>query len=295
MEFLQKFDAYREMFNTYAKHTFVCREGTPRELYEAMAYSFFAGGKRIRPVILLASYSLFHQDCTAALPFALALEQIHTYSLIHDDLPAMDNDDLRRGRPTCHKVYGEALALLAGDGLLNSAFETASTAISEDTANPLNGVRALALLAQAAGSSGMIGGQVLDMAYESRAANAREMEQMYAQKTGALLYTASTAGAILAGASETDISKLKQYGTLLGVAFQIKDDMLDVTGSAAELGKNPGSDDKNHKSTYVSVYGLEKCKALLSQYTERAVEKVSGIEGSGFLCELARYMENREN
>ncbi len=261
---------------------------------EAMRYSLLAGGKRIRPFLTLEFCRLSGGGEEAALPFACAVEMVHTYSLIHDDLPCMDDDDLRRGRPTCHKVYGEAMALLAGDGLLNRAYETA-LAGAVDCDRPEYGVAAAAELAGAAGILGMIGGQVLDMEGETRSLSAEELSRMHSLKTGALIKAAARMGCLAAGAPEALLQAAEDYAANLGLAFQMVDDILDVTGDPAKLGKAVGADGVHHKSTYVSLFGLEEAGRLAEEATRRAVEAVEGIPGSGLLRQLAESLLHREH
>lgn len=237
---------------------------------EAMAYSLLDAGKRIRPVLLLEFCSLYGGDVNSALPFACALEMIHSYSLIHDDLPCMDDDDLRRGKPSCHKRFGEATALLAGDALLTNAFETA---LSDDSAAIPSGrrLRAVKLLANRAGVAGMIGGQVIDLESESKRVPVETLEQMDELKTGALISAACQLGCVLAGATDDMISSAGEYARCIGLAFQIVDDILDATSSSQALGKPVGSDLNNDKSTYVSLLGLEESRRLVDELTENAV------------------------
>lgn len=260
-------------------------------LYDAMEYSLLSGGKRIRPLLTLAVCRMCGGDVALALPFACAAEMIHTYSLIHDDLPCMDDDDLRRGRPTNHKVYGEATAILAGDGLLTAAFET----VLEAPGLPAERVvAAAACLAKSAGGRGMVGGQVLDMAAEGRSVTARDVEHLQSLKTGALLCAAAEMGCIAAGGGEHDRAAVRKYAQKLGLAFQIRDDMLDVTGDEATLGKPIGSDADNEKTTFVTLRGLDGCAALMDQLTGEAVGALADFEDAGFLRWLAEALAGRE-
>ena len=256
-----------------------------RTVWEAMQYSLMAGGKRIRPVLLLwtgLSLGAAEQDL---LPFAQSLEMIHTYSLIHDDLPAMDNDDYRRGRLTNHKVYGEAAAILAGDGLLNLAFETMGEAMCHmagqvDGSHRLqNMAKANAFMARCAGPSGMIAGQIADLASEGRQIDIEELTYIEYNKTSQLLMAALVCGGLLAGADDAIIEKLQKAGGALGKAFQIWDDVLDVEGSLEELGKAPSSDAANEKATFVSCYGLEKAKEEAARLTDEALENLQILPG----------------
>lgn len=268
--------------------------GALETIFQAARYSALAGGKRLRPALLMEFYALHGENAEKALPFACALEMVHTYSLIHDDLPCMDNDDLRRGKPTNHKVFGEATALLAGDSLLTRAFETmlchCPTEIPAE-----NALKAAGILAARAGMEGMIGGQVMDLDFETRRPEKEELSQMVHLKTGCLLMAACEMGCALAGAGEEEMKKARLYGEKLGLAFQIQDDILDVTGSTEKLGKPVGSDAENHKNTFVSYYGLEECWRLVEENTRQAVEAVALLQGSDFLTELARSLQKRDH
>lgn len=268
--------------------------GVLKTIFQAARYSALAGGKRLRPALLMEFYALHGENAEKALPFACALEMVHTYSLIHDDLPCMDNDDLRRGKPTNHKVFGEATALLAGDSLLTRAFETmlchCPTEIPAE-----NALKAAGILAARAGMEGMIGGQVMDLDFETRRPEKEELSQMVHLKTGCLLMAACEMGCALAGAGEEEMKKARLYGEKLGLAFQIQDDILDVTGSTEKLGKPVGSDAENHKNTFVSYYGLEECRRLVEENTRQAVEAVALLQGSDFLTELARSLQKRDH
>ena len=259
------------------------------DLQEAMEYSLLAGGKRIRPVLALETCRLCGGEPELALPFACAVEMIHTYSLIHDDLPAMDDDALRRGRPTNHVVYGEATAILAGDGLLTAAFEQLTRA--DLPAGRV--VEAVACLSRCAGPAGMVGGQALDMAGEGRGMSRPELEQLQSLKTGALISAAAQLGCIAAGGTGEQRAKVVEYAQALGRAFQVRDDMLDVISSDQELGKPVGSDQTNEKSTFVTALGLEGCQRLVDELTARAVAALDGFEGPGFHVWLAESLARR--
>ena len=254
-------------------------------VWEAMQYSLMAGGKRIRPVLLLWTGLSLGASEKELLPFAQSLEMIHTYSLIHDDLPAMDNDDYRRGRLTNHKVYGEATAILAGDGLLNLAFETMGEAMTsvltelEGSCRLQNMTKAFAFMARCAGPSGMIAGQMADLASEGRQIDIEELTYIEYNKTSQLLMAALVCGGMLAGASDEIIGHLEEAGGALGKAFQIWDDVLDVEGSLEELGKAPSSDAANEKATFVSCYGLEKAKVEAFKLTDAALEHLQVLPG----------------
>lgn len=262
------------------------------DLYDAMAYSLLAGGKRIRPLLTLAVCRMCGGRVEEALPFACAVEMIHTYSLIHDDLPCMDDDDLRRGKPTNHKVYGEATAVLAGDGLLTAAFEF--TLEGGNAVSASRTVAAAACLAMAAGGRGMVGGQALDMAAEGRAVTAADVEQLQALKTGALLSAAAEMGCIVAGGDETARKAVRDYAQKLGLAFQIRDDMLDVVGNEQTLGKPIGSDMDNEKTTFVSLKGLDGCKEMVERLTREAKGALDGFTDAEYLCWLADTLAGRE-
>ena len=286
MDFLAELSKKQEKINRYLE-TLISEDGLlQKKIVEAMNYSLLAGGKRIRPVLMMAVSEAFGASEDAILPFAAALEMIHTYSLIHDDLPSMDDDDLRRGRPTNHVVYGEANAILAGDALLNFAFETALSA-PYDAEKKL---KATFLMAKASGYLGMIGGQVVDLEGEKRKLSLSELKEMHSMKTGALIKAAAQMGCALAGAGEDELS---EYAENLGLAFQLKDDILDETATVAELGKNIGSDKKNDKSTFISLCGMEQTEEMLVEATDKAISALNGIENSGFLKEFAMYLLKR--
>lgn len=260
---------------------------------DAMIYSLLAGGKRLRPILLMATAEALGKKGYNYLPVACGLEMIHTYSLIHDDLPCMDNDDYRRGRLTNHKVYGEAMALLAGDGLLTLAFEVMLEQRNTDPVALINTVREVAMCA---GNFGMVGGQALDMEYEGKDITVEELSKLHAGKTGALFVAAIRGGAQLAGATDQQLLALTKFADLLGLAFQITDDILDVTGTQEELGKPIGSDEKNHKSTYVSLYGLEASQALAEKTITEALTVLDEFGPSADpLREIAKLMCNRRS
>lgn len=257
----------------------------------AIRYSVGNGGKRIRPYLTLEFCRACGGDVSRALPYACAVEMIHTYSLIHDDLPCMDDDDLRRGKPSCHVEFGYANALLAGDALLTLAFET----LAKAELPPQTTVSAVSILASAAGWSGMVGGQVMDLANEGRRVTARELEATDRLKTGALIKAACRLGCLAAG-REDAVPFADEYADCLGIAFQIVDDILDVTSSADLLGKPVGSDEQNEKSTYVTFYGIEESRRTVSELTSRAKKALDGIEGdTSSLAAFADAMENRKN
>ena len=277
-------------------------EGPQAKVYESMAYSLESGGKRLRPLLMLESYRLFSQGQKEEWvhPFMAAMEMIHTYSLIHDDLPEMDNDDLRRGRPTNHIVFGEAMALLAGDGLLNLAFETVADALQQHAEDPVylsRGVKAFGILSKKAGCDGMLGGQVADMLAEAKGEPCGEEELLFihAHKTSALLQAPLMIGAVMGGASEEQVLCMERIGYNLGLAFQIQDDILDVTGSQEKLGKPIGSDEKNAKSTYVSIHGLEKAGEKVKELSELAKRELLQLSGdTQFMKEIFSYLTERD-
>lgn len=270
-------------------------EGQQRTVLSAMNYSFQAGGKRLRPILMWETYRMFGGRSEVIEPFMAAIEMIHTYSLIHDDLPAMDNDEYRRGRKTTHIVYGEAIAILAGDGLLNYAYETAIQALTREPGNP-NVAKALAVLAKEAGIYGMVGGQTVDVETDaSRKVSREQLDFIYRLKTGALIRASMLIGGILAGATKKEQEILSQAAEKIGLAFQIQDDILDVTGSAKLLGKPVGSDAKNGKATYVTYEGLEQAKKDVERYSQEAVELLDSlVVKNEFLLRLVEYLIHRE-
>lgn len=260
---------------------------------EAMQYSLLAGGKRLRPIMLMAAAEAVGANGYDFLPMACGLEMIHTYSLIHDDLPAMDNDDYRRGRLTNHKVYGEAMAILAGDGLLTLAFEVM---LEQRVAPPSVVVEVAHENAMCAGSFGMVGGQGLDLAAEGKKITAEELRVLHEGKTGALFIAAVRGGANLAGADDTQLLALTRFAQLIGLAFQITDDILDVTGTAEELGKEPGSDNKNEKTTYITLFGKEGAEKMAEETIKEALECLEPFgEKAEALREIALRMCHRKN
>jgi len=271
-------------------------KGYQKTVLEAMNYSLMAGGKRLRPILMQETYRLFGGDKQCIRPFMAAIEMIHTYSLVHDDLPAMDNDEYRRGRKTTHTVYGEAMGILAGDGLLNYAFETALRVFEQPDVEPLTAGKALAVLAGKAGVYGMIGGQTADIEAEEKtqALTKEQLLFIHENKTAALIQASMMTGAILAGASREEIHKIEKCAYNIGIAFQIQDDILDVTGDSNELGKPVGSDEKNHKQTYVTLNGLENSSKEVASLSKEAVVILKELPGdSSFLQELVMMLINR--
>ena len=279
---------YREYIESYLKAWYDRFEDEPqKQLFEAMKYSLLAGGKRLRPIFAFEFCRLCGTDWKTAAPFAAAVEMIHTYSLIHDDLPCMDNDDFRRGRPTNHKVYGEAMAVLAGDALLTDAFCVAAAANLQGTAI----ADAIGILSECAGSLGMVGGQVLDIMSEERILSEQEVLDIQSRKTGALIRAACACGALAGGANAEQFDAACQFAAALGLAFQIRDDMLDVIGTADEMGKGVGTD--ANKNTFVRLYGLNRCEELVRIYTEQAVRALDVFEDTGYLIRLAESLTTR--
>lgn len=270
-------------------------EGYQKTIMEAMNYSILAGGKRLRPILMQETYRLFGGSTKVIEPFMAAIEMIHTYSLVHDDLPAMDDDEYRRGKKTTHAVYGEAIGVLAGDALLNYAFETATLAFDVEPENANIG-KALQILARKAGIYGMVGGQVIDVEAEGDASMTKEkLDVIYRLKTGALLESAMQIGAVLAGATNEEQQIMEETASAVGLAFQIQDDILDVTGTMEVLGKPIGSDEKNHKITYVTYEGLEQAKADVRHISDHAIELLDGLNTQNdFLVELIRYLAGRD-
>lgn len=259
------------------------------DLNDAMAYSLLSGGKRIRPLLTLEACRLFGGEPERALPFACGVEMVHTYSLIHDDLPCMDDDDLRRGRPTNHKVFGETTAVLAGDGLLTLAFQ----ALTQAPLSPAQICRGVACLAGAAGPGGMVAGQILDIAGEGRSLTYDEVVEIEALKTGCIMEAAVRLGCIAADSTAEQEEAGAAYARQLGLAFQIRDDLLDVLGDEKELGKPVGSDREKEKSTFTSLKGIQACEERIQMLTEQAVSVIKPFPGSAFLCELAETLANR--
>lgn len=270
-------------------------EGYQKTIMEAMNYSVLAGGKRLRPMLMQETYRLFGGRSEVIEPFMAAIEMIHTYSLVHDDLPAMDNDEYRRGKKTTHAVYGEAMGILAGDALLNYAYETAARAFAMEPGNP--GVcQAFQILTAKAGIYGMVGGQTVDVESEGKPGMTKEkLDFIYRLKTSALIEGAMRTGAVLAGATQGEQKIIEQTAGEVGLAFQIQDDILDVTSTMEVLGKPIGSDEKNHKITYVTYEGIEKAKADVASLSEKAIARMDSlVVKNEYLTELLRYLILRE-
>lgn len=260
------------------------------DVVKAMKYSLSNGGKRLRPILVLEFCKMCGGDVEKALPYACAIEYVHTYSLIHDDLPCMDNDDMRRGKPSCHKMYGEATALLAGDALLTHAFEICAEAELSDSQN----VRAVSLLSQNAGVGGMIGGQVIDLKFEQGDPSISDILTVHRLKTGALISAACILGCIAANADEEKIALASRYAYLIGTAFQIRDDLLDIVGDEQILGKPIGSDADNDKTTYVTLVGAKKAQQDVKTLTDKAVGILDEFDNNDFMKSLSEYLVNRE-
>ena len=291
MNLEQRCMEYRQYLETYLKDFYGQFHDMPQKpLLDAMEYSLFAGGKRLRPIFTFEFCRMAGGDWKKAAPFAAAVEMIHTYSLIHDDLPAMDNDDLRRGQLTNHKVFGEGMAILAGDALLTDAFSVASFA---QLPNPEQMGYAISVLAQCAGSLGMVGGQALDILSQDRILSEQEVTDIQTRKTGALINAACVLGVISAGGSEEQVQAAGMFAGALGLAFQIRDDMLDVIGSQEEMGKGVGTD--SEKNTFVRLYGLEQCEALVQKYTRFAISRLDTFEDHDFMAALAESLTDRRS
>ncbi len=268
--------------------------GLEKKVMEAARYSLFAGGKRLRPLLCLAAAEVVGGRVSQVMPAACAFEMIHTYSLIHDDLPAMDNDDFRRGKPTCHKVFGEAMAILAGDALLTEAFDVTAGMLDSGHFSPERIVRVVGIMAGASGHKGMVGGQTIDLECENREVDLATVEYMHVRKTGALLTASLEAGAVLGGGSPEEVKALRHYGFHFGLAFQITDDILDVEGDAQVMGKTPGSDQAKHKSTYPTLLGLPQSKEAAGRNVEAAVDALGSFDQSAEpLRAMAKYLLHR--
>lgn len=294
MEFKQCLKEKASFVEKVLKEYMPKEEGYQKTVIEAMNYSLSAGGKRLRPILTLEACKIVGGNEDEAIPFAIAIEMIHTYSLIHDDLPALDNDDLRRGRPTNHKVYGEAMGILAGDALLNYAFEV-MLAGSINKENPEKYLKAINEIAKGAGIYGMIGGQVVDVESENKQIEKEKLDYIHMNKTAAMMAGCMRAGATIGGANSEQMEEITKYAKNIGLSFQIVDDILDIVGDEAKLGKKVGSDIENHKSTYPSLLGLDKSKEIahnLIDEAKKSIEKLS--DDVDFLKGLAEYIIDRE-
>lgn len=296
-QFMEELQQKVEHINNVLEKFLPVEEGQQRIIFEAMNYSVRAGGKRLRPMLMEETYHMFGGSSAVIEPFMAAIEMIHTYSLVHDDLPAMDNDEYRRGKKTTHAVYGEAMGILAGDALLNLAYETAAKAFDMEVADT-RVARAFAVLAKKAGVYGMVGGQVVDVESEKSddcSITREKLDFIYRLKTGALIESSMMIGAILAGASSDEVSRVEQIAAKLGLAFQIQDDVLDVTSTLEVLGKPVGSDEKNNKATYVTFEGLDKAVSDVERISKEAEEQLDDLGyDDAFLKELFEYLIHRE-
>lgn len=296
-QFMEELQKKAEHINGVLEKFLPAEEGQQRIIFEAMNYSVRAGGKRLRPILMEETYHMFGGSSAVIEPFMAAIEMIHTYSLVHDDLPAMDNDEYRRGKKTTHAVYGEAMGILAGDALLNLAYETAAKAFDMEVADA-RVARAITVLAKKAGVYGMVGGQVVDVESEKSddcPITREKLDFIYRLKTGALIESSMMIGAILAGASSDEVSRVEQIAAKLGLAFQIQDDVLDVTSTLEVLGKPVGSDEKNNKATYVTFEGLDKAVSDVERISKEAEEQLDDLGyDDAFLKELFEYLIHRE-
>lgn len=296
MNFSSELEKRSEIINQALEKYIPTGDTYPSIIHEAIRYSLFAGGKRLRPLLALATAEIFGGNIRDILPAACSLELIHTYSLIHDDLPAMDNDDLRRGIPTCHKKYGEALAILAGDALLTMAFELICRCPLTALITPERLLRVISEVSSAAGTMGLIGGQVVDIISAPEMVNKETIAYIHQNKTGAMYRVAVKTGAILSGAEEDDLDRLTCYAEHLGMAFQITDDILDITGNQETLGKPVKSDLKNNKATYPAVYSMTGAKDMAIDEMEKALQSIDIYEGrADFLKEMAMFVVNRSH
>ena len=292
------YDEYKELVNRYLLDLMPAVDNKSNTLYEAMKYSLSSGGKRLRPVLLLACCEFAGGNVMEALPYAAAIEYIHTYSLIHDDLPAMDDDDLRRGKPTNHKVYGEAMAILAGDGLLSTAFEIMArdmTMYLDEMDQLKKRTRALTVIAKGAGIRGMVAGQSSDVENEKNRVSNEMLEYIHTNKTGALIKAAMLAGLYMGDPDDRMIESFSQYADNFGLAFQVSDDILDVVGDAKVMGKNPGQDTKDNKNTYTSLVGLDKAKETLDELLGKALEAIADYyDNAEFFAVLVNKLRVRD-
>lgn len=293
MEFKEQILEYNKEITTYLDNSLVIKDVPERRLLESMKYSLMAGGKRLRPMLVIATYKLFKDDYSSAIPFAVAMELVHSFSLIHDDLPAIDNDDFRHGKPTNHKMFDESTAILAGDGLLNSAYEVISESLL-DKDNLENKIRAFNEFTKAVFR--MIAGEYVDIDSEGKDIPYETLEYMHQNKTGALLKASVRMGAILAGASENDISKVTQYADKIGLSFQIKDDILSETGNEEITGKPVGNDKAMKKCTFTTIYGIEKSNKILETLTNETIEIAETFGAkSEFFKQFALFIKNRNH
>lgn len=294
MNLKEEIEAKKQYIDNELDNILPSESAYPGILFKSMRYSVFAGGKRLRPILILAACEMFGGDDKKAAPFACAMEMIHTYSLIHDDLPAIDNDNFRRGRLTNHKAFGENIAILAGDALLSYAFEVMANAVAKNTDEA--SAKALQSIAFGAGINGMVSGQVVDVISEGKKLEKREMDFIHINKTAAMIVASVKAGAYLGGAKQEDVDSLEKAALKLGLAFQIQDDILDVTGTFEELGKPLHSDEKNEKATYVSMFGLERSTEIVEELSGDAENIFMSFGEKGrFLAELTKYLVKRRS
>ncbi len=296
MDFLQQLEKMNKEVSNALDDYLCIEDSLGADIFKAMKYSLMAGGKRLRPILALAVCDMLGGNVSTVMPYACAIEMIHTYSLIHDDLPAMDNDDYRRGIPTNHKVFGEAMAILAGDALLNRAYELmlSSTAVNEDKLKQR--VEAMRIIAEGSGANGMIRGQVIDLESEGKTISKDTLEYMHRCKTGALIKAPVLSSAVLCGARDDEIKQLEIYAENIGLAFQIKDDIMDVSSSLEEMGKAAGRDAACGKTTYVTLYGVVRANVLLNETISQAVNAVECFgQRADFLKKLANFIKERSN
>jgi geranylgeranyl diphosphate synthase type II len=291
MKLPERFEEYRRLLHQFLEWVVPAENAPPEPIHRAMRYSLFAGGKRLRPVLCMAVAETLGGKAEELLPVAAAIEMIHTYSLIHDDLPAMDNDDFRRGKPTNHKVFGDAIAILAGDALLTVSFET----LLRGNYEPSIRCRLVQMLTAAAGTCGMIGGQVVDMVHETKGLSMQELQQLHSMKTGAMIRFSVQAPAVALKSGETVESALVNYGSALGLAFQIVDDILDVESTTEVLGKTAGKDQKSGKVTYPSLIGVDESRKMAGTLIDEACAAVATFDRHSYLKLLARHVLERES
>lgn len=296
MDVQQYLQQWKDRIDRTLEALLPAEEGRSSKLNQAMRYSVLGGGKRIRPILAIASCEAVGGETEGILPFSCALEMVHAYSLVHDDLPAMDNDDFRRGRPTTHRVYGDAMAILAGDALLAAAFQTIGRGASEKHLDPTLALDIVREVSLAAGFSGMVGGQAADMEFEGREVDLPTVEYIHTHKTGALILASVRTGAKFGRASPRQLEAVTKYGERIGLAFQIVDDVLNVTGERAELGKNIGTDEARKKATYPALVGVIESKRLAEGLVEEAISSIATLGKSADpLREIARYLVSRES
>lgn len=287
---MKTLEEYKNMIEAYLPKSVPETDIPQKTVFDSMRYSLLAGGKRLRPILCLAAADALGEDPEKVLPIACGIEMIHTFSLIHDDLPSMDNDDYRRGRLTNHKVYGEAMAILSGDALSLYAFKTAAKA----EIAPERLIKVIKYMAELSGADGMIGGQVVDIESENTEISAETLRFLHENKTSALITESLLCGAAAAGADDEISEKLKKFGLYLGLAFQVQDDILDVSGDSDTLGKPVGSDEASGKKTYVSLFGLKRAEELSREYTDAAIDSLSGMPESEFFINFANGLVNRK-